>query len=84
MNAHYEALRTQATGPSAMTTTPRGLALFLRSGAAAWLTAVKPLMRPAATATVSYRWPSSSLPQHSELAVVLAEMVLNRRSRWAS
>ena len=86
MTEGYEALRAQATGVGTAPTTARGLALFLRSGLAAWMTAWRqlvaapsspPAARPAEQLATAFRL-------GPELAVVLTEMALGQQRRWAT
>ena len=80
----YEALRAQATG-ELPATTPRGLALFLGAGLAAWMTA---LPRPAPSMPVREpREGDSTLSLgglSGDLVRVLVEMALgSRKGVWA-
>ena len=84
MTEGYEALRAQATGAGTVPTTARGLALFLGSGLAAWMTAWRQLV-----ATSSSPPPGRPREQRAtafrlgpELAVVLTEMALSQQRRW--
>jgi Winged helix-turn helix len=80
----YEALRAQACGVGAQSTTARGLALFLRSGLAAWMAAWRPagghLVEPTAWPPPMSGWRRFRLSP--ELAVVLTEMALSQQRRW--
>ena len=77
----YEALRGQATG-QLPTRTPRGLALFLAEGCAAWTQAWMPLPpAPAANRpAVSDRQPP--IAPGGEVVQLLAEMALRCHRRW--
>ncbi len=86
MTEGYEALRAQATGAGTAPTTARGLALFLRSGLAAWMTAWRQLVAASSS-------PPPGRPREqretaswlgSELAAVLTEMALSRQRRWVT
>lgn len=85
MTEGYEALRAQATGVSTAPTTARGLALFLRSGLAAWMTAWRQLV--AAPSSPPAPRPATAEPRATafrlgpELAVVLTEMALGQQRR---
>jgi hypothetical protein len=82
----YEALRCQATGNGALTRTPRGLALLLRSGVAAWLTAWRRLVSPPTKVEPVAYAPGTPLATgvSRELATVLTEMALCAHRRAAS
>lgn len=73
----YEALRAQAIG-EATGSGPRGLALILDQGVAAWIRAWSWTARTA-VATIASPPASASDPAHAELASVLAEMALATR-----
>lgn len=76
----YEALRAQATG-IATPVTPRGLALFLRAGLAAWMVAWTSTTAPRGPAIPPGR-PRPVLGGLSmDLVRVLAEMVLAGQRR---
>jgi hypothetical protein len=86
MTEGYEALRAQATGARTVLTTARGLALFLRSGLAAWMTAWRQLV-----GTSSSPPPGRPREQRAtafrlgpELAVALTEMALSQQRRWVT
>jgi hypothetical protein len=75
LNECYEELRSQALEEPTAVVTPLGLALLLRKGTAAWLLAwYRPPEAPKA---------KEPLPEMicSELAMLLAEMLLNRRQK---
>jgi len=75
LNECYEELRSQALGEPTAVVTPLGLALLLRKGTAAWFLAwYRPPEAPKA---------KEPLPEMicSELAMLLAEMLLNRRQK---
>lgn len=82
MTEGYEALRAQATGT--VSGASRGLALFMSSGLAAWMTVWRRLVgatsKPPALAN---RIELSATTSHlaPELAVVLAEMALSAQRR---
>jgi hypothetical protein len=73
----YEEIRGQALRRGGCSAHGTGLALFLRRGMAAWLTACAPLARPI---DVAHRRPTQEdrLPPdlRTEVALVLAEMAL--------
>jgi hypothetical protein len=75
----YEALRAQATGQRPDITTPRGLALFLRQGMPAWISAWSDCAP--VTSTTAPRVPNGKdsgllSSSHSEVAVLLVNMAL--------
>lgn len=77
----YEALRAQAVGeiPSV---TPRGLALFLRAGLPAWMSACAPVTRPTLTRSSTHGSQERRLSSLStDLVRVLTEMALGSRRR---
>jgi len=81
MTNEYEAMRSQVTGCTACTT-PRGLALFMRRGLAAWLKMCSSLPRPAARSDASRPGDGPSPLSHSlELASLLADMAM-KHGRW--
>jgi hypothetical protein len=88
MTEGYEALRAQATGAGTahMPITARGLALFWRSGLAAWMTAWRRLV--AAPSSPPAGRPRERLATAfrlgPELAVVLTEMALSQQRRWVT
>jgi len=84
MTEGYEALRRQATGDGALSATPRGLALLLRSGVGAWMAVWRQLVGvtpPTAGSEplVAERAASrvTALRLGPELAVLLVEMALS-------
>ena len=83
MTESYEALRAQATGTGVPLTTARGLALFLRSGLAAWMTAWRQLVAaPSSTPTGRpHEQLAIAFRLGPELAVVLTEMALGQQRR---
>jgi len=84
----YETLRAQAIGEEVTAVTPRGLALFLRSGLTAWMVAwAPPGSAPAPTTPV----PSTKQGRHEvlaglsgELVRVLAEMAVSSQRRYCA
>jgi hypothetical protein len=72
----YEKLRAQVLGEETVFTSPVGLGLFLQKGMAAWMMGWS---LPETTATL--KQVRTPVPQvlSSELAMLLAEAVLNRR-----
>lgn len=84
MTVGYEALRAQATGTA--DAAPRGLALLLSSGLPAWLAAWRSLVSapPASPSAQLPSKPVAAFGLGSELAVLLAEMVLSGPRRCRS
>ncbi len=78
----YEAVRAQAIGQPAESG-PRGLALILDAGLAAWIGAWSSLVHADVTTIPPARATSGSDPRSAELASVLAEMALASRRRTA-
>jgi len=80
----YEALRAQAVGQISAVT-PRGLALFRRSGMAAWMSACAPLGSTdapvASSPSINNRRSDVLGGSCAELVQVLAEMALGSRRR---
>lgn len=77
----YEALRAQALG-QAPAVTPRGLALFLRVGVAAWMPACAPLSATAPPPRSSDGRPRTSLVElNADLVQILTEMALGSQRR---
>ena len=74
----YEAMRAQAIGRPAESC-PRGLALILDAGLAAWIAACSALASTDVAQVASARATSAFDPQSAELASVLAEMALASR-----
>ncbi len=72
----YEALRAQVTGEGLCLSTPRGLALFLRSGMVAWARALSEPASASARVTPS-RTERLATGARSEIAVVVAGMALS-------
>jgi len=78
----YETLRAQATGEYPGIATPRGLALFLRQGMPAWMSAwldcasITRLVTPRLPADKGNGLPGAS---HPEVAMVLVSMALQTR-----
>lgn len=77
----YEALRAAATGPL-ICDTPRGLALFVAQGMAAWMRAFS--ARPSAGPIVPAVPRPVATGLGSEVVRVLTEMALGRRSELAT
>jgi hypothetical protein len=82
MTEGYEALRAQATGVGTALTTARGLALFLRSGLAAWMTAWRQLVAAPSSPPAEQR--ATAFRLGPELAAVLTEMALAQQRRWVT
>ena len=78
----YEALRTQALGGHPPLT-PRGLAVFVRGGLAAWMCACPPgnRPRPATNAATGVHEERALTAGSAELVRVLAQMALSRQRR---
>lgn len=77
----YEALRAQALGQTPAIT-PRGLALFLRVGLAAWMPACAPLGSTIPPTRASDGRPRMPLVElDAELVRILAEMALGSHRR---
>ena len=79
--AGYEVLRAVATG-SAVSDTPRGLALLLARGLPGWMAAWAPLPPPAPAGPASERSPSAGLG--TEMVRLLTEMALGCRTTPAT
>jgi len=77
MTEHYEALRAHATGGGTLTTAPRGLVILMRAGVAGWSSAMRQLTD---TVILADPWRDGLAPKVPlpDLALLLAEMVLNR------
>lgn len=76
----YEAVRAQAIGQPAQTS-PRGLALILDAGLAAWIRAWSSVASAEVASVASVRATSALGPRSAELASVLTEMALASRRR---
>jgi hypothetical protein len=83
MTEGYEALRAQATGAGLAPTIARGLALFLGSGLAAWMTAWRQLVAASSSPPPgrSCELRATTFRLGPELAVVLTEMALSWQRR---
>lgn len=79
--AEYEALRAAVTG-DLLLETPRGVALFLAHGLAAWMRVVRPLPEASAIAPGGARPLAAAGGQ--EVVRVLTEMALGSRGEFAT
>lgn len=86
MTEGYEALRAQACGVGAPSTRARGLALFLRSGLAAWMAAWRHLVATSSSPPPGHPRErlATAFRLGPELAVVLTEMALSQQRRWVT
>ncbi len=78
LDCAYEALRAAAMGrPTIEAPSPRGLALFLRSGLAGWLAAwVRLVATPPPSARRGSEGPTAATGLGAELATLLIQMAL--------
>lgn len=79
MRRGYEEMRAQVMGVSTAAT-PRGLTLFMRRGLVAWMNTWPGLVSQPGLVPLRTAEPAATLAPTSELASLLAEMVM---SRWS-
>ena len=82
---HYEELRSQVTGEYSSIATPRGLALLLRCGLPAWISAwtdCLPVISSIAPSSLPDNGNERLDSLHSEVAVLLVSMALQAQKRY--